>query len=221
MPLKQAVLSYTSAPLLYEPGTKYQYSNCGINTAGRIIEVVSGMPYEKFMQQRLFDPLGMKDTTFWLSDEQAQRLAKSYKSNAAKDGIVETDIWALQAPYTDRTRRFPMPGGGLFSSAQDMACFCRMILSGGTLDGKKYVSSESIQEMAKRQTPAALKDSYGLGWACGEGWFGHGGAYATNMHIDTRRGLAFVYLVQHNGFPADGGKGKDAFQKAAEAKFSK
>ena len=59
------MLSYALTPLKFEPGTKYDYSNAGINTAGRIIEVVSGMPYEQFMQKRLFDPLGMKDTTFW------------------------------------------------------------------------------------------------------------------------------------------------------------
>src|SRR4051812_38280646 len=59
--LKDAAASYAKTPLLFEPGTKYQYSNAGINTAGRIIEVVSGMPYEVFLQRRLLDPLGMKD----------------------------------------------------------------------------------------------------------------------------------------------------------------
>jgi len=61
LPLKEAVQSYAKTPLLFEPGTKYQYSNAGINTAGRIIEVVSGMPYEDFLHKRLFEPLGMKD----------------------------------------------------------------------------------------------------------------------------------------------------------------
>src|SRR6187431_3084199 len=65
LPLAAAVRSYAMSPLQTEPGTAYQYSNAGINTAARIIEVVSGMKYEDFMQQRLFDPLGMKDTTFW------------------------------------------------------------------------------------------------------------------------------------------------------------
>src|SRR6202007_1050714 len=77
--LKDAVRSYAETPLRTEPGTKYAYSNAGINTAGRIIEVVSGMAYEDFLDQRLFGPLGMKDTTFWPSDEQLRRLAKSYR----------------------------------------------------------------------------------------------------------------------------------------------
>ena len=67
LPLAARVRSYAMLPLEFEPDSKYQYSNAGINTAGRIIEVVSGMPYEQFMEQRLFQPLGMKDTTFWPS----------------------------------------------------------------------------------------------------------------------------------------------------------
>ena len=87
VPLRVAVLSHAIAPLLFEPGTQYKYSNAGINTAGRIIEVVSGMSYEDFMQQRLFDPLGMTDTNFWPSEEQVARLAKSYKPNEAKNDL--------------------------------------------------------------------------------------------------------------------------------------
>ena len=87
MLLKDAVRSYAITPLLFEPGSKYQYSNAGINTAGRIIEVISGMSYEDFMDRRLFEPLGMKDTTFWPNDEQLSRLAKAYKPNAEKNGL--------------------------------------------------------------------------------------------------------------------------------------
>jgi CubicO group peptidase (beta-lactamase class C family) len=64
LPLRAAVESYAMLPLLFEPDSKYQYSNAGINTAGRIVEVVSGMPFEEFLDKRLFAPLGMKDTTF-------------------------------------------------------------------------------------------------------------------------------------------------------------
>jgi CubicO group peptidase (beta-lactamase class C family) len=77
--LKDSVVSFAAEPLLFQPETSYRYSNEGIDTAARIIEVVSGMPYEKFMQQRLFDPLGMKDTTFWPDAEQLTRLAETYK----------------------------------------------------------------------------------------------------------------------------------------------
>jgi CubicO group peptidase (beta-lactamase class C family) len=218
--LKDAVRSYAMMPLQYEPDTKYQYSNAGVNTAARILEVLSGMKYEDFMQKRLFDPLGMKDTTFWPNDEQVSRLAKSYKPNAAKDGLEETTVGQLTYPLQDR-RRQPMPAGGLFSTAADVARFCQMILNGGELDGHRYVSEAAVKQMTTKQTAEALKDGYGLGWSTGGGNFGHGGAFATNMNIDSNRGLITVYCVQHNGFPGDGGKAQGAFRHAAEKIFGK
>src|SRR5213078_1345497 len=108
LPLRVAVRSHAMTPLQFEPGSKYQYSNAGINTAGRIIEVVSGMPYEDFLDQRLFGPLGMKDTTFWPNQDQLTRLAKSYKPNAAKTGLEEITVTQLKYPLSDRHRQ-PMP----------------------------------------------------------------------------------------------------------------
>jgi CubicO group peptidase (beta-lactamase class C family) len=88
LPLKDAVRSYAAEPLLFQPFTDYSYSNEGLNTAARIIEVVSGMPYEQFMQQRLFDPLGMSDTTFWPSPEQTGRIATTYRLSK-QNGLLE------------------------------------------------------------------------------------------------------------------------------------
>jgi len=215
LPLRDAVRSYAMMPLQYEPDTKYQYSNAGINTAARILEVVSGMPYEDFMQKRLFDPLGMKDTTFWPDAEQVGRLAKAYKPNAAKDGLEATAISQLTYPLPDR-RRQPMPAGGLFSTAADVARFCRMILNGGELDGRRYLSENAVRQMTSKQTPDALKDGYGLGWSTGGGVFGHGGALSTNMSIDPKRGLITIWLVQHAGFPGDGSKSQGAWKQAVD-----
>ena len=139
-PLAARVRSYAMTPLEFEPDSKYQYSNAGINTAARIIEVVAGMPFERFLDERLFQPLGMKDTTFWPSDEQVARIAKSYKPGPGNQGLEETTIGQLYYPLTDRTQRFPMPAGGLFSTAHDMARFYQMLLNGGQLDGKRYLS---------------------------------------------------------------------------------
>ena len=219
LPLRVGAGSYAMTPLLFEPGTKYQYSNAGINTAGRIIEVVSGMPYEKFLDQRLFGPLGMKDTTFWPSPEQLTRLAKSYKPNADKNGLEEIKIGQLKYPLNDRGRQ-PMPAGGLFSTAQDLSRFCRMVLNGGVFDGKRYLSEAAVKAMTTKQTAASIPQGYGLGWAVGKNdTFGHGGAYATNMTVDAKHGLVLVFLVQHAGFPGDGNKILPAFQKAAEERF--
>jgi CubicO group peptidase (beta-lactamase class C family) len=197
---------------------KYQYSNAGINTAGRIIEVVDGRPYEEFLGRRLFGPLGMTDTAFRPDAGRLARLAKSYKPGAGGTGLEETTITQLKYPLDDVTRQ-PMPAGGLFSTAGDLGRFCRMILGGGVFEGKHYLSEAAVWEMTTRQTRESLKESYGLGWSTGGGTFGHGGAYATNMTIDPRRGLITVFLVPHAGFPADGGESQSAFRRAAEGQF--
>jgi CubicO group peptidase (beta-lactamase class C family) len=218
LPLRVAVESYAMTPLQFEPGSRYQYANAGINTAGRIIEVVSGMPYEEFLDRHLFGPLGMKDTTFWPNREQVARLAKSYKPNAAKDGLEETTITQLRYPLDDRTRQ-PMPAGGLFSTAHDLARFCQMVLNGGTFEGRRYLSEAAVKEMTGKQTGDAVKEGYGFGWSTNGSTFGHGGAYATNMTIDAKRGLITIWMVQHAGFPGDGGKSRAAFEKAALERF--
>jgi CubicO group peptidase (beta-lactamase class C family) len=215
LPLFAAVGSYALTPLHSEPGTKYVYSNAGINTVGRIIEVVSGKSYESFLDERLFRPLGMRDTTFWPNEEQVSRLAKAYKPNDQQQ-LEETKISQLQYPLTDRQRRFPMPGGGLFSTAADVTRFCQMVAAGGTFEGTKILSEQAVKDMTSRQTPASVKENYGVGWTTG-GTFGHGGALSTNMTIDPQRGLITVFLVQHAGFPNDAGsKIQPAFVRAAQ-----
>ena len=218
--LKDAVRSYAMTPLHAEPGTKLQYSNAGINTAGRIIEVVSGMLYEEFMDKRVFGPLGMADTTFFPDDDMVKRLATSYKPTAKKDDLEETPIWALTYPLTNKKRK-PMPAGGLFSTAADVAVFCQMMLNNGEWKGKKILTPESVKEMTKRQTPDAVKENWGIGFTVGPNTYGHGGAFATQMNVDTNRGLVTVFMVQHNGFPADGAKTHDLFKQAAVVLYGK
>jgi CubicO group peptidase (beta-lactamase class C family) len=215
--LRVAVRSYAMVPLEFDPGSKYQYSNAGINTAGRIIEVIGGMAYEEFMQQRLFRPLAMTNTTFWPDENQVRRLAKSYKPKAGQNGLEEITITQLQYPLSDRKRQ-PMPAGGLFSTASDVARFCQMVLNGGVFEGKRYLTESAVQTMTSKQTGNAVKDEYGFGWSIGSGTFGHGGAYATHMDIDRRTGLITVFLVQHAGFPGEEGNAiQEAFRKAAQS----
>lgn len=219
LPLVTVVRAAAMTPLLTEPGIAYLYSNAGINTAARVIEVATGLPYERFMQERLFDPLGMKDTTFWPDEEQCLRLASSYRPDAARAGLVEFPIPQLLYPLGDRARRFANPSGGLFSNARDTARFCRMILNQGELDGRRYLKPESVRELTRRQTPAAFKDSYGLGFAVGPDWHGHGGAHATLMEVRPADGLVLVWLVQHGGFPGDGSKAVGVFIDWARKRF--
>lgn len=219
LPLREAVRSYAMTPLQFEPGTKWQYSNAGINTAARVLEVVTGMSYEQFMEQRLFKPLGMTDTTFWPGKKQIRRLAKSYKPNASGTGLEETTITQLKYPLND-PQRHAMPAGGLFSTAHDIGRFCQMILNGGTLDGKRYVSEASLRLMTSKETGDALKDEYGFGWSVSKAGCGHGGAYSTLMEIDREHGLIVAWLVQHAGYPADGAQSCGAFKAAAEKAFA-
>jgi CubicO group peptidase (beta-lactamase class C family) len=231
LPLRTCARSYAMTPLQFEPDSKYQYSNAGINTAGRIIEVVSGVPYEKFLDQRLFKPLGMKDTTFWPNPEQIAKLANSYKPGAGKAGLEAITITQLDYPLSDRKRQ-PMPAGGLFSTAGDLGHFCQMILNGGVHDGKRYLSESAITEMTSRQTSDAIKESYGLGWATSgkgrkgadsiiPGPCGHGGAYATNMWIEPQRQLITIFMVQYAGPGGESEKMRSAFMKAAVDAFAR
>lgn len=220
LPLADRVRSYAMTPLDFEPGTNYQYSNAGINTAARIIEVVTGQSFEQFLDERLFQPLGMTDTTFWPNEEQAARVASAYKPGPNNQGLVETKIEQLHYPLTDRTERTPMPAGGLFSTAHDLSRFYRMLLSGGELEGRRYLSEKSFTQATTRQTPEGLKTDYGYGFATGGNRFGHGGAYSTNSYVDEGNQLIFIWLVQHAGFPGAGKDAQETFRQAALKQFS-
>ena len=92
-----------------------------------------------------------------------------------------------------------MPAGGLFSTADDLEKFCRMIMNGGTLDGKRYLSASALQGMTSRENRGLGKTDYGFGWAIEKDGFGHGGAYKNAMDIDTAAGRILIFMVQQDG----------------------
>ena len=163
----------------------------------------------------------MKDTTFWPNDGQAARIATAYKPGPEKKGLMETTIEQLHYPLTDRAVRFPMPAGGLFSTARDVARFYQMLLGGGQFGGRRYLSEAAVKQMTSRQTPPDVKSSYGFGLTVNDNTFGHSGAYSTNTTADSQQGLIFVWLVQHSAFPGEGGKSQDAFKQAAIETFAR
>jgi CubicO group peptidase (beta-lactamase class C family) len=229
--LRENVLTYSMLPLRREPGTRYEYSNAGINIAGRIVEVVSGLPFEEFLEQRLFAPLGMKDTTFWPNPDQMKRLAKAYRPNAAMTALEEIPIDQLTYPLTDR-HRGACPAGGLFSTAHDMYLLGCMILNRGNYGGRRYLSAKAVEQMTTNQVgdlPIGpdLNYGYGFGWIIhrahpagdptGPGTFGAGGAYNTQMGIDPAHNLISVMMVQQAGFPESVRQElRTAFTQAAE-----
>jgi CubicO group peptidase (beta-lactamase class C family) len=234
--LEARVQSYAIEPLIYEPGTRFLYSNAGINTAARIVEVAVGTRFETFLQERLFNPLKMDDTTFWPTTAQLKRLAKSYAHDASGTQLQEIPITQLRYPLTDHINRYPMPAGGLFSTAKDMGTFCQMLLNSGQFGGKRYLSASAVELMARNQLspqilqtlreeklsgfPSEEADGYGLGFFTKTtGIFSHAGAYATNMRIDLQQGLATVWLIQYGGSSTEPDKGREVFEKAAERWF--
>lgn len=191
--LQENVAEYARHPLRQEPGTKYEYNNCGINTGGRIIEVVSGLAYADFMQQRLFDPLGMTDTTFWPSAEQASRLAHSARRNADKpdpnvleqikldQNVPPQAIAKLSAGVpvppviigemghgiaASYANRYGEPAGGYFSTAHDLGALCQMLLNQGMHAGRRLLSENAVRVMSSIQTgdvPVNPQEAYGVG----------------------------------------------------------
>lgn len=218
--LKSYVATLTKTPLAFQPGSSYEYG-FGPTVAGRIIEIVSGMKYEEFMRTRLFEPLGMKDTTFHPTDEQRARIARTYK--------MDEDTRHLVPGYNpfvtsdSSVQHMPEPAGGLFSTAQDMGRFYAMIANNGELDGKRILSAKSVADMTQPVSAGEKQLNYACGWQCNTetqrvcsampvGSFGHGGAFATNGWVDPKSGIVTVFLVQNVLVP-DSGKPKDALQK--------
>jgi CubicO group peptidase (beta-lactamase class C family) len=222
LPLRVAVLTYAATPLDFQPGTKNQYSNAGINTAGRIVELVSGMAIQDFLADRIFAPLGMVDTTFVPSASQVRRLARSYKPTAGADGMEEAGLPQLKHPLTDRIRQ-PMPAGGLFSTADDMLRFSQMVANRGRCGRRQLLSEQAVATMIASQDYPELEPAarWGLGWWTDGVRYGHGGAHATNHEIDRETGLITIFMVQHAGFPGNGKDAHAAYKAAGKARFAK
>jgi CubicO group peptidase (beta-lactamase class C family) len=228
--LADLIPHFAARPMQFAPGTKWQYCQSGINSLGRIVEVVSGQSLPEFMQKRLFDPLGMKDTTFYPSEEKLARLAKSYKAVDGK--LEETTIFMLERHNAASRDRYPAANGGLFSTAWDYGRFCQMLLNKGSLGGRQYLTPESVKLMSTIQT-GDLKTGFteGNGWGLGccvvrqpqgvtamlsPGTFGHGGAYGTQAWIDPVKQTIYVLMVQRANFPnSDDSDVRQAFQAAA------
>ena len=210
--LADAVLLYSQMPLEFEPGSKWQYSNLGIAILGRIIEVRSGMPFEKFLETRIFQPLGMKDSHFFLPAEKHSRLAAIYKKGPdgklVKAGEETLGGYALNFR---KGAKYPAPEWGLYTTAQDLAAFYQMLLSGG----KKLISRSAIEVMTRKQTGQLRaghmpNTAFGLTWEViddprGElaylstGTFGHGGAFGTHGWVDPKKDMVGVFLIQMTG----------------------
>ena len=194
--LSEAVVAYAMTPLQAQAGEQYAYSNMGVNIVCRILEKQTGIPYPQFVEQRLFEPLGMRQTSVWPSVENEAKIACCYQHDES-GALRAIPIPQVKEPYSD-TARQPHPGGCYFSDVADLMRFAWLMLLKGESNGQRIISESSVAEMTQSQTKLREHD-YGLCWAVDERGFGHGGATGTHLQIIPRLQKACVYLVHHQG----------------------
>lgn len=211
-PMRAIVSRIASLPFDAQPGERWVYGY-GIDVLGVIVERVSGMPLDQFLRLNVTEPLGMRDTAFYLPKDQRDRLAAVYYSDAgmsqperapAPGGMIG------QGAYIDGPRRAFSGGAGLLSTAEDYARFLQMLLNGGQLDGKRLLSRKSVELMTTDHLGSTayrpglgeglglyvVKDVGARGDLGSLGEFGWSGAYHSTYWVDPKEQLVVVYLAQ-------------------------
>lgn len=197
-----------SLPLHHNPGEKYTYSE-GLDVLGYLIEIVSGMPFDQFLRTRLFDPLGMNDTWFYLPDAKADRLVKVQRKLDGKWENFPVTFYDPKYPITG-AKRFFSGGAGLSSTAKDYATFLQMYLNGGELNGVRILSRKTIETMMKNQVGDLWNGAKHYGLAFGvvtadgvaeggigsEGTFDWGGYFNTQYFADPQEKVIGILMKQ-------------------------
>jgi CubicO group peptidase (beta-lactamase class C family) len=238
LPLAEMCVAYAKKPLVNEPGSQWTYNNNGINLLGRIIEVASGKPFADFMEERLFEPLGMTNTTFWPSPDHLDVLAKPYSKSKDSGELVEAKNSRFSEPLHD-PKRTALASGGLYSCAKDLGQLYQMLLNGGELGGKRYLKAATLKQMTSNQLGDMPKVSFAPGMHMGLGFhivhepkeateslsvgtYGHGGAFGTQAWIDPVKKRAYVLLIQRTDLKnSDQSDIRREFQKAASEAYAK
>jgi CubicO group peptidase (beta-lactamase class C family) len=196
-------------PLDFQPGTEWRYSAlAGIETLGRIVEVASGMTFDQFLKQRIFDPLEMTDTAFYPTDDRMPRVVSLYSQRDGKLLRIDTPAWLA-------TKTLFSGGGGLWSTAEDYMRFGQMLVNGGVLAGKRLLSPRTIDLMATNHvgdlysgvgerakglgfglTVDVVLDHAASGRRVSNGTFAWGGAFGTYFWVDRKESLVGVLMVQ-------------------------
>ena len=196
-------------PFVAQPGERFVYGYA-TDILGCVIERASGMPLDAFLRTRITDPLGMRDTHFFLPAEKRGRLAVVYAS-AGDSAIARAPDGARgQGHYVEGPRRNFSGGAGLVSTAADYGRFLQMLLNGGSLDGARILAPHTVALMTSNQTGTLFSqtgEGFGLGFSTVErpgangriesvGTFGWGGAYGSNYEVDPHERLVLVFMVQ-------------------------
>jgi len=212
--LKQMVQKLAKIPLVFQPGSKWEYS-VSVDVLGYLVEVISGIPFGQFLSERIFQPLGMVDTGFEIPKSKRDRFAALYHPNE-ETGKIEV---VKESPLGDGDYKFfPSGGGGLVSTADDYMRFCQMMLNGGELNGVRILGRKTVELIRSNHLPDGVHMwggdamGFGLGFSVvldgpktgslnSEGTYEWGGAAATKFWIDPEEKLIAVLMTQLMGNP--------------------
>ncbi|MFC1541005.1 serine hydrolase domain-containing protein [Candidatus Latescibacterota bacterium] len=209
-PVRELVMALAKLPLAYQPGESFRYS-LSDDVLGYLIEVVTGMSFDRFLEERLFIPLGMKDTCFYLSEKQKARLAALYQLKS--NGSIEKTT-GIEYDYAPPGQQLHFAGGsGLYSTVDDYARFCQMLLNGGELDSVRIVSPKTV-ELLSTNSVGDIEPNLGEGgdkWGYGvsvrtkriaenellsTGSYMKSGAWSTYFWIDPKENMFGVFMTQ-------------------------
>jgi CubicO group peptidase (beta-lactamase class C family) len=198
--LSEMVAILAGLPLKYQPGTTYEYS-VALDVTGYLVEVLSGMTFDAFLQTRMFDPLGMDDTGFEVPEEESGRLAMIYTPDADSGGLK---------PVPDMTNEVKQKvtlfsgGGGLVSTLDDYGKFGQMLLNGGELNGVRVLQESTVKLIMSDQMPEAVEydGGYGLGGYVNleDGSYGWSGAASTDFVANPSKDMVILTFTQYVPF---------------------
>ena len=219
-PLRQTAAIAAACPILFEPGTKAQYSNTGIDIGAAVVEVVTGMKWEDYLKKEVLDPLGMNDTGFWPTDEQLKTHVEMY--DCVKDAPAKYRVengWQ-QRPYNDG-HVFSSAGAGLWTTAADQLKFYKMLMNLGVGEnGVRILKEETVKSILAISTRPKGLGGYSLGLGAPEegkdddnAWFGHGGAWGTQCNVNWHKKQLKLWAVQLNGGPRPWDKAREEAEK--------
>ena len=207
-PLEDQVAALGEIPLLYQPGTQWNYS-VSVDVLGRLVEVVSGQPFDVFLRERIFDPLGMADTGFRVPDSKSDRVAPTYGHSGPDRALGPGDTSICDLPPT-----LFSGGAGLRSTAQDYARFAQMLLNGGELDGARILGRKTVELMTVDHLEEGMPTGFlSPGWSFGLGFtvkteagldglpssvgeYNWIGIQGTSFWVDPEEDLVGVFMVQ-------------------------
>jgi len=202
------VQKLTELPLLFQPGERWNYS-VSTDVLGKLIENVSGMTLDEFFAKRIFQPLGMKDSGFFVTKDKIGRAATIYQPKDTGEGL-QASLNPRKNPRTSQRPKMLSGGGGLYSTAMDYLLFCQMILNGGELHDERILSPKTIQLMTQNHVGDLYTQEgygFGLGFAVhtdqgesglieSEGTLRWGGIFNTTFFIDPEEELIAIAMSQ-------------------------